>query len=536
MHHSEARQAGARRALALPLTATLAWSALGLALAVAYLGLAAGRISLDVLYHSDALYLPALYRDLAGGLDLRGWSLTPAPYFFPDMPLFFGLNWLLGSFRLTIVAYGLAQVLLFVAGLSALCRLMAGRSPHIQSLAPLAGALFFLYFYAAPFPVFSLVLASAHHFGVMVVGVGCLGLVGATLARPRVDRALIACVLTALLLSALTVASDMLYTIHVLAPLLLSLWLLALLRRITYRRALCYSALGLALPAGAALGRTLSRAETRFSLPPFSLQSLRAGLGQLADWVPSFWLPHPLLAIAAAGFLLAAGWVLARLLRERAPSAQSSARLLVVSFLAFQILTGVLGVLYIGSVNQRYLLPLILMPTFFGWPLLAAAAHRTAGRLDNRWGARIAAGAAALGCLAILAQTGSPQQIGQLADYYPELVRCVDAQARQRQLQSGLSNYWQAKYISMLSHNGLQVVQIDPQLRPWYWINNRRWYRQRFDFVIIDPAQAAEFRLDRAKIVGRFGPPDDSFACAGSEILVYRGAQFREQFLAPGHG
>ena len=39
---------------------------------------------------SDFLYLPALYRDWVGhAYPIRGWWVTPAPYFVPDMPLFF---------------------------------------------------------------------------------------------------------------------------------------------------------------------------------------------------------------------------------------------------------------------------------------------------------------------------------------------------------------------------------------------------------------------------------------------------------------
>lgn len=534
MHRSETRQANKAHTLVFSFTPLLTWTAFGLALVVAYMGLAAGRVPLYVLYNSDALYLPALYHELTSGQGLHGWSLTPAPYFFPDMPLFFGLSAVLHGFRLAIIVYGLVQVLLFVAGLIALTRLMAGRDPHIQNLIPLASALFFLYFYAAPFPSFSPILLSAFHFSVMVVGVGCLALIGATLARPRIDRTVIAGMLTALLFSTLMVASDLLYAVQILAPLMLGLWLLALLKRITYRRALFYSLLGLSLPIGLWLGRALSHLltgiDTRFVPRAFDLQKQQVALHQLLDWLQWLCLRHPFLPIAAVCFTLVIGRILL-LLHKREPSARSNVRFLILSFLVLQMVASVLSMLYNGIFSDRYLLPLLVMPTFFGWPLLAAAAHKPVRILNNPQTSQLAAGAVILSCLVILAYLGAPRQLGRLIDHYPDLVRCMDEQTQQRGLQSGLSDYWQAKYISMLSRDGLRVVQLDPGLNPWHLINNRDWYAQPFDFVMVNHAQVPDFRLDRALIIARFGPPDDSFWCGKSEILVYRSREFREQFL-----
>src|SRR4030095_5290526 len=138
-HPSQAPQTDVHRCFTRPLTLCMAWVAFALAVVVAYLGLAVGRLSLDLIYHADALYLPVLYRDLASGQDLSSWSLPPAPYFFPDMLVFFGLNRLLGDFRLAILAYGLTQVLLFIVGLISLCRLITSRNLHTQSFVLLAG-------------------------------------------------------------------------------------------------------------------------------------------------------------------------------------------------------------------------------------------------------------------------------------------------------------------------------------------------------------------------------------------------------------
>jgi hypothetical protein len=530
MHRSQAPQTDLHRCFTLPLTLSMAWAAFALAVVVAYCGLAVGRVSLDVIYHADALYLPALYRDLATGQDLSGWSLPPAPYFFPDMLLFFGLNILLGDFRLAILAYGLTQVLLFILGLISLSRLITSLNPHVPSFVLLAGALFFLYYYAARFHILSLTLVSAHHFGVIVVGTGCLAILTSTFEHPHIDGKVVLHVLMALLFSALTVASDMLYVIHFLVPAMLSVCLLLALTEITYRRALVYGSLCLSLPVGSVLNRVLTGSDTAVALSTFSFHNLQTGRLELISWVQSFWLPRPLLSLAAISFVVTIGLVLTVIVRERKRCAKPTQRLFVLSFLVFQLFACVLSVLYLGKVTHRYLLPLIIMPTFFGWPLLIAAACKPMGILNYQLGSKIVAFVVILICLSILARIGISPQIAQLVDYYPDLVRCMDDQTRQRHLQNGLSNYWQAKYISMLSHNGLHVVQIDADLRPFYWLNNRHWYEQPFEFIMIDPRQPEGSRLDRGKIIDRFGRPDDSFLCGSSEILIYHSAQFQEQF------
>ena len=53
----------------------------------------------DSLFNTDTLYLPSIYRDwFEDGYSINGWTLNPAPNFFPDMLLFFVLNFVTGSF------------------------------------------------------------------------------------------------------------------------------------------------------------------------------------------------------------------------------------------------------------------------------------------------------------------------------------------------------------------------------------------------------------------------------------------------------
>lgn len=48
-----------------------------------------------LLHNSDILYAPAFFDDLWQGVDISGWALTPAPYFFPDLAVYGGVDALL---------------------------------------------------------------------------------------------------------------------------------------------------------------------------------------------------------------------------------------------------------------------------------------------------------------------------------------------------------------------------------------------------------------------------------------------------------
>jgi len=64
----------------------------------------------SMLFSSDALYLPSLYRDFfQDGYTLNGWTLNQASNFFPDMLLFFLLNAISGDFIIATFCYTVIQ-------------------------------------------------------------------------------------------------------------------------------------------------------------------------------------------------------------------------------------------------------------------------------------------------------------------------------------------------------------------------------------------------------------------------------------------
>ena len=84
------------------------------------------------LFDSDALYLPTLFSDIfANNGQIKDWFLTPAPYFFPDYPIFF-LVYLVGATPYSqIIAFALIQAALTFFAIWLVARATANRPIHL---------------------------------------------------------------------------------------------------------------------------------------------------------------------------------------------------------------------------------------------------------------------------------------------------------------------------------------------------------------------------------------------------------------------
>jgi len=68
-----------------------------------------------------------LFRDLSGPYSLTGRRLTPAAYFFPGMPVYFGVNAFVTNFHLAMIFYGVVRYVPPMASLLFLGRQAFGR-------------------------------------------------------------------------------------------------------------------------------------------------------------------------------------------------------------------------------------------------------------------------------------------------------------------------------------------------------------------------------------------------------------------------
>jgi hypothetical protein len=485
------------------------------------------------LFSSDTLSYPALCQSLIHGEPLSGW-VFPAPNFlFPDMAPYFLLNLLVPKFRLSLILFGILQVL---AALGVYALLEAAVLPESRNK-PLRLFVFVaLLAYLAhdgSFLGLGMLLEAGQHAGAVISLLFALWLIFRMIGSERDRRSLLAHGLALFLVTLLTTMSDGLFLAQFVAPAVATLVLMWLFSLMSRRR---FALLAAILAAGAMGGRLFYdrffmriELENYFALSPSNIaKSLDMVLPLLkgSGGIPILLELLILLSVAACVVT-----ILLHIRRPRLQRAGMDGRMVGLSiFIIFLCLSNLSAILLSSTVPNwyalaRYTIPLALLPLLF---LATAAQHALkAAAVDISRPVRLAL-LLVLPLLLVLTVQKSPNFV-RLAGYYPKWVSDLDQEFAKRNLKYGMAQYWQAKYLSFFSRDGVQVVQVTPALEPFLWINHRDWYYRPFQFIITDETAAKEtlgyqvtFYLDPKRIVSRFGPPDETFTCDSNTVRVYR--------------
>jgi hypothetical protein len=374
-------------------------------------------------------------------------------------------------------------------------------------------------------------LKSVYHVGALVVGIYVLALLMKGLDHDfkkggwRLGLLLMAGILIP---STLTVASDMIYVVQIVIPAVLAMFFLFLISRVSFRRLAVFSAvLLLAVPLGRLMDKMLGNLGSirgMMKLKPKEVYGALLGISQLA-WDVS--MAHGWLAMIWVAFM-ALGLAVLLTAARRAPRQEPINRnyVLFFAFLLLLVAANCSAMVLAGQYQPRYFIPAYVMPVFFGWPLLLGGQRRLVALLDRFCVHHVAAGGASL-FLAISLCVSPTRNFKSLAawnDYYPNSIRRLDEYARRKNLKNGISEYWPAKRVTMLSKAGLRVSQVNHGLHPLLWINSRAWYDRPFDFVMLE-------NLEESRIRRRFGEPDDALKIGAKLVaFVYDSPEFRDQF------
>lgn len=516
-----------------------------------------GSVPRHPLFHPEAIYPAALYADLD---HWRTWTTPFAPYFVPDVALFFFCMGATGDPIAATYAYGALQFLLLIA---AFCALVAAvvREPPTRRLAAryvtLAGA------WAAVF--FSLGLhggtmllqlfVAAFHTGSFVLSVFGLAIVVRLLSPPAPAREP-GLVSLLFLVSFLGVLSDRLLLAVFVLPAIIALVVYG--RRLTALRRSVRTVVALA--AGALLGLgagawwnaadLIRIAELPELDPARYLDSLRL-LGSSPD----------LLYVVSGRFFERLGWefrafwllwllataalILCRhpALRSRAPlhglqTLDAATRRNVVLCAVYWLLsfaTTALATNYvaIAAHGGHLAYPAILfvnryLISTYATPLFAAAFY-AAALLRRRWAARLEVFQVAVLAGLIVFQALRLDLGRPFPSYRPAPISCLDeklsAYDRRRDLapehgaalRHGLAHfYFHARTLNTFSRRGLHADQVTAELEKITWIASRERVGERtgYHFVVTN-------RLDKKAIIARIGPPDAEIQCNNWNVFVY---------------
>ncbi len=205
--------------------------------------------------------------------------------------------------------------------------------------------------------------------------------------------------------------------------------------------------------------------------------------------------------------------------------------------LFLQIISGLLVFFCFRPVIEafpiRYLQPLLVIPAFIG-PLLLLAKHWPTCR--PFYSAKSYYGILLFMVLSTLAVPHPPFALSKKIHYYPQEVACLDQHVKKLGLTAGIAGYHDLHPFTIFSRTGVVIASVDKDtMAPILWNNSRESYRNRhFDFVITKPHKQTE-RPGFPLVKSLLGVPDSTFNCGQYLIAVYQHGQI-DRFLASHSG
>jgi hypothetical protein len=473
---------------------------------------------------SDYIY-PQLFAEdvLAGRYPLSGWTLSSAPYLFPDMAGAIVLR-VLGGAGTILPAYVVFSyvALAVLAGWSLQCATRTGWAAWLGGVALVNGLL-----------LWQPVTDHAHYLWLLGTvgfhgGAILLGLANFALWTGANDHGLPrGRWLVALAVLVLGSISDTLFLTQAVLPLGVGLWAQAGWqwrhpRLLAYGKTLLL-ALGLVAVVRVALALTgwFSFSKVvRYAPTPSAIGGATAAFGRdlLATLVPGAWG----FLIVAAGSLLLVGFLWRRECRQRGGVGDARKRALGFGLtgLAATTLMPLVTAYWRDAQHVRYILPWLVWP---GWLALAWLLPAI-----SRWGedrrALLLTGAVWVGVMAL----SLPRiQASALRWPYSEQQARLDEFLSSRRLRYGLSDYWHAHTINTLARAPVHLFALRPQANVGFWNNNAfRFYeadpathrlnRPDYSFIITDG-------LDESALLGRFGEPTSRERVGELTIWLYSG-------------
>lgn len=463
-------------------------------------------------FSSDSVYLPAVFTDVfIQGHDFSAWHFTPAPYFFPDMLIFFSISAVVHNVFYAFLVYAIIQACLILFFTSRIAFLITHKKSAVL-LTHIFYLLALIFACSSNIEAYRVMLKSAHHIGTLVNGLALIYLVILYEIKPKKST-----LLAISLLTTLATASDLLFIVQFVAPLIASL---ILCRAFKTQILPSITKLFFILLAACYIGFSVKyffHVGTSSNYILTHSHSFTKTTHQIFLMFKEVFLNNLIISIAAILFYLTLiiRCIVSLSLKERHSSKTRQHKLLL--FISFFILSSVIFTLESAAINSgtsmRYVINIFWFPIFFSWLVF--------GELFSKRMLWIILYSISL---AVLARDFFPSHPYTLT-YMPEVVQCVDAQIvkynseHSEKIKYGISTYWQEKLTTVFSTQGLIISQYTEDLHPRLWITSAENYQDYYDFAILSKKN----RLDMDLIKQWNGKPSVTFKCTDDVTLLIYG-------------
>jgi hypothetical protein len=517
-----------------PVVRAVAQEALGavLALVLAALALrhvlATARVAL-LWYDADSVLLPLVARSIALGQPFE-WAMSPALFFFPELPVYLATAAVTTTPQQALALNGVLVLLAVYALVRAAANELmpaAGRPARV-AVSVIAVVLLTMLVLtessatATSLELASLLLTTTYYYGAVLAMLGTAVLV---LRTARTGRASVPVLVTLGLVAALSTASNPLYVPWSAGPVVLTLALLVVARRVPLRPAVGVAA---TLTVGAVLGYLL-----RIPLRPFvsldpSTYVRPEQAGATAAFFASLTDDRAASAAGDAGLLLMLiGVLLSAGGTVWAWRARASRTVLVATALPLVTIVVVsVGVVAAGSQTPRYLEPVVVMPLLAVVAvseLVRTAVRRTRLHRPVR-GLRsgLAVAAAAVLVIGIAVTPGTLRTVAE-ARYTPVtcLDRWVDAQRSEGRDPVGVGQFWTVRPLAAYAEQDVRLLQVRDSFDTYPWLVDLGAYRDaRPDYVVIGSGDVWTTPVEDS-----LGRPATITHCSGYDVYDYAGTR-----------
>ena len=476
----------------------------------------------DVFFLQDLLYLPSVWKDISTDHgNLLDWSFTPAPYFFPDMVLYFLFQTILPfSWSQNAYLISIFQIFFFFGSVYYLFSILLedkiskGDMKRWDILIVIS-ILFSIYLLIIPiFRPFIVVYLLSEHFGAFWISILCLALV------LKKDSKLQFRILL-LLIFCITISDRMFFILFVGPVVATSFFVKTFWKRKELILILSSAILALIFYSLLKLKIKIEpthKAPLLFSVAVFVQNFLNYFF--LRDFL--FFLLAPVVLNISLAF---------QFFKKKSKGKLTSHFSETYSFFGiyslfvvlFSFATPVLFGLYVDEYSFRYCVYGLVLP-FLSLGYYILYLKKSSSTLEERYWVFSKDTISLLFSVSIfgLLLYTTPKDFWNIVsskwNFVPEDTQCLDRNAEIFPTKFGISDYWNSKNHHLFSQKGFQVHQVDyKNLSPAFVLNNKTWYSRdaKYSFIIID-------HLPQEKILEKFGKPTRTLDCAGKMIWIYQ--------------
>lgn len=477
----------------------------------------------DAIFNSDTLELVALYKDIVlNNGSFSQWYWTPTPYFFPDMFLYYISEKLTGNFYYAIAVFFTLENIFLIAIIYLIFReFLTSISAWMYTLIVMV----VLYFF--PTMTYSLQFISTFHYSEFLVSLASLYLI---LKIFTSKNRYILFLFLWISISLLMVMSDRLYILHFLLPMITSIIFWGILNPKIWKKIFIIISLSIIIIF---IGEWLSvflvpneiiypdLAHPHLAFSAFSKNILLIrdiGLDAFEKYQINF-----ILVIIAN--LIIIYYLLSKVLyfiQKKILLFEDEKRIFIAIFL-FAMILGTLLAIGLKSNNQvevRHMIGLFMLPIILS-PIYISLYLATKSKILIYYFRWILLGIILLSLLWNIRNNLIHKTF--YSDYTTPMSECIDNFIEETGAKVGIAQYWQSKKYYILSKHSILLAQFDRTLHPYRWVTTVGWYKNRYDFALIDHTAVKNYyKINDYLIRERNGQEDKMYKCGTTDILYYK--------------